>query len=537
MKLHPLFRKRSPGQALIIIIAAFIGMLLFMGLMLDLGQIFLAKAYLRRTADAASLAAAGQFREGVTPDKLVAAAQEVSHLNNIDPTDITVDTCLSSGDPELCITSGGVPRKLVRVSITMVYPLTFLSLININNVELTEVSTSEAASLDMVLVLDVSESMTWDHPKTDPLRDPSICNPGHALGDSCQPFYYVKKNAKDFVNQMLGPDPSVEQDRIAIVTFANGWQGGTLGTMLAPLGTNGWTRDRNEAVAYIESLTVYDPVEICVFPPTDPAKVIPCRYYKDSIVIPENFLGVSCPQKLLLGNQAVSACGTTNLGGGLFLAGNQFAVDKRLEALWVVIALTDGAVNSSFTIDSKMGGTSDDLVFPAIPQADIAAHLPFGFCPDGTWWTPAETGNWEDPNSAHRIWCQDEDAESFHAPITAADFDAADFTKVQANFVSCSARNPAAGCGGTRGQGAVIFSIGLGPSILGLDVDQSAPYGGYMLRYIAAVGDDGDPATDLCAGIGDYTQNCGNYYYAAAGANLSDVFEAIASRIFTRLTK
>jgi hypothetical protein len=30
--------------------------------------------------------------------------------------------------------------------------------------------------------------------------------------------------------------------------------------------------------------------------------------------------------------------------------------------------------------------------------------------------------------------------------------------------------------------------------------------------------------------------DCGNYYYAPTGAGLLRVFEAIASRIFTRLT-
>jgi hypothetical protein len=543
MNAPSMFHKRSRGQALIVIIAAFMGMLLFMGLMLDLGQLFLAKAYLRRTADAASLAAAGQFREGRTAADLIAAAEEVSHLNNIDPTRITVETCQTNpSDADLCVLSGGIPRKLVRVSIEMRYPLTFLALINIKFVDLTESSISEAASLDLVLVLDVSESMTWDYPTGDPLRDPSICNTGHDVGDSCMPFYYVKQNAKDFVDQILGPDPTIEQDRVAIVTFANGWQAGTLGTYLAPLGPggHGWTRDKGEALTYIENLTVYDPNEVCTVPaaaPTDPEKVSPCRYYMDSIVIPENFLGISCPQKILLGDEAVSACGTTNFGGGLFLAGNQFAVDKRLEALWVVVVLTDGAVNSTFTTDSKLGGATDDFVFPEIAQDDIAAHLPFGFCPDGTWWTPGESGDWSIVNSAHRMWCQDEDAESFHSPVTAIDYDAADFAHDQANFVACAARSPASGCNGIRGQGAVIFTIGLGNAILALDADQTAPYGGYLLRYVAAVGDDGDPDSDPCEGETDFSINCGNYYFSASGSGLAEVFDAIASRIFTRLTK
>ena len=60
-----------------------------------------------------------------------------------------------------------------------------------------------------------------------------------------------------------------------------------------------------------------------------------------------------------------------------------------------------------------------------------------------------------------------------------------------------------------------------------------------LLRYIAGIGDDGNPGTppasDPCelAGIGE---SCGNYYFSPTGAGLLEVFEAIASRIFTRIT-
>jgi hypothetical protein len=54
-------------------------------------------------------------------------------------------------------------------------------------------------------------------------------------------------------------------------------------------------------------------------------------------------------------------------------------------------------------------------------------------------------------------------------------------------------------------------------------------------RYIAAVGYDGDPTTDDCDGVGT-GNSCGNYYFAEEGFELEAVFEAIASRIFTRIT-
>jgi hypothetical protein len=60
-----------------------------------------------------------------------------------------------------------------------------------------------------------------------------------------------------------------------------------------------------------------------------------------------------------------------------------------------------------------------------------------------------------------------------------------------------------------------------------------------LLRYIAGAGDDNDPGTpparDPCNGVAK-GRDCGNYYYSPTGTGLIRVFEAIASRIFTRLT-
>jgi hypothetical protein len=88
----------------------------------------------------------------------------------------------------------------------------------------------------------------------------------------------------------------------------------------------------------------------------------------------------------------------------------------------------------------------------------------------------------------------------------------------------------------------VIFTIGLGD--LMIDSTACDPYyaglcdadlGEQLMRYIAAVGDDGDPATDPCAGKVKGI-DCGNYYFSPTGSGLLRVFEAIASRIFTRIT-
>jgi hypothetical protein len=78
------------------------------------------------------------------------------------------------------------------------------------------------------------------------------------------------------------------------------------------------------------------------------------------------------------------------------------------------------------------------------------------------------------------------------------------------------------------GEDMVIYSVALGAAAAQPEV----------LRYMANVGDEGDrdPATDLCNGI-PANQNCGNYYFAPTGAYLDQIFESIASRIFTKISR
>jgi hypothetical protein len=535
-------RIRSTGQALILIVMTFMGLLLFLGLMIDLGQIFLAKGYLRRAADAASLAAAAQFRENRTINEMELAAEEVSEMNGISPTSITVETCESTGgtDPSLCPKLlGKMPKKLVRVTIVMDYPLTFLSLLNIYTVKLTEVSISEAASMDVVLVIDTSESMAWDGTPGNGTggpsnQDPSVCN----VSNDCKPFRQVKDAALSFATSILNKVPGEEEDRLSIVTFATGWQAPPLGTQLM-LGGNGWTDDIGVAATAINSLMVYDPGTSWKYsdPDPNPLPIGVTRVYDDV----GNYQGMNClrtfiddPLHTYDKAGAISACSTTNIGGGLTVAGNQFATDKRPEALWVVVLLTDGMANATFPTNDDVGGGSppDEIIIPTsfpLNEDTLLDAFPLGLCPDGDWiGSDMEAG---------RSYCQDQDAETHHLAGSSM-YDADDFARDQARFVGCPAAlaSPATGCSPTKGQGAIIFSIGLGSSILYLDKDGSAPYAGSLLRFIAAVGDDGNPDTDQCALQPDYTKSCGNYFYASVGTELEKVFEAIYSRIFTRLT-
>jgi Flp pilus assembly protein TadG len=570
-------RMRSAGQALVLIVITFFGLVIFLGLMIDLGQIFLAKGYLRRAADAAALAAAAQYRENRTIAEMTAAAQEVARINGIDAATIQVQTCLEGNpgpDTSLCSPAGTMPKKLVRVTVDVDYPMTFLRLIDINEINLVESSVSEAASMDVVLVIDVGESMAWDidadedkNYDVDP-ANPAFCN----TDNSCLPFKNVKSAAMSFAAEILNKIPGKEEDRLSVVTFANGWEAGSQGT--SALWGSYWTDDLSVAQSVatgIPSLKVYEASQICplnndmacggpdpiaCYATVEDIPAGPCVYVGDQSDSPSgllnNFWGYNCARLWDIDTadgghwtgspEAMSACTTTNIGGGLRRAGEQFAFEKRLDALWVVVVLTDGAANATYALDQDLdplSGTNELVTDPAVMPLNpdlFVPNLPLGYCPDGTW-VGRGTGH---PN---RMFCQDGRVDTYHSLMTdPTEYDADDFARDQAKFVACAAAGtPNASCMGQRGQGAVIFTIGLGNEVTDL-VDENPvyadrkPYGAELLRYIAAIGDDGDADTDPCASVSDYKENCGNYFYAQESTDLERVFEMIYSRIFTRLT-
>ena len=512
-------------------------LLAFVGLTVDVGQLYIHMGSLRKAVDAGALAAAAQFREGRNADQLAASAEEIMQLNGIDPTTVVVETCESSpGDEELCVTPR---RKLVRVTGEMDAPTSFLTVIGIHSFHIASSAISEAASMDVVLVIDISESMANDSglcdgddddgdgvaddgrsatacvglpavPAAGPgsrwdnyYADPSKCNPS----DRCHPFEEVKSAAINFIDRVLDLPVNEESDRLAIVTFSNGWEPGSdqKGTRLVP---PGWMSNRNSAENAVRNLKVYQP-EVC------PSAIGSCRHYDTPIVNPgdpenpsDNYLGFGCPTYTNPGEgnpSDPSSCTTTNIGGGLLEAGNLLGDpdEMRDDALWVVVLLTDGAANAT--------------------TADPADGFPFGYCPESTWAPP---------------FCRDRSSATRHSSGNAA-YDADDFSRDMADFVGCDDEDPADDCSQT-GQNAAIFTIGLGNQVVQLTTGDPIPHGVSLLRYIAAVGDDGDPATDLCAGLYDNMSEfqtwCGNYYFEAQGNQLNRVFEDIASRMFTRIT-
>ncbi len=509
------------GQVFIIIAAAFLVLDPFVGFAVDVGLTFIAYGKLARAVDSAALAAAAQFREGRTVAEMEDTAENAMTVNGVTFTDIDIELCdyeapIEDRDPQLCTEPHH--KKLVRVTVSADISLAFLRVVGFDSINLTSTAISEAASMDVVLVIDISESMAWDAPSGDPMRDPSACNAADPSGTDgfpgeCHPFEEVKNAASEFVLRILDKEESEEEDRLAIVTFGNGWSSDPdMGTFYR---TTEWTRDSAAALTIIENLTIFEP-EPCLWddgsdrqpfgacirydppdPPTDPPTL-------------SVFNQVSC---LSCGRSGdLSGLTSTNIGGGLLFAGNMFADETREDALWVVILLTDGMANAT-TPDE-----ADDIT-------DYGTY-PMGYCPN----------DWDVP------LCQDENVLTRHADTDISNYDADDYARDMADFVGCYPVDQADACGDQGGQGAVIFTIGLGNGVLDTVHEVNGkPYGTTLLRYIAAVGDDGDAYTDPCLPYnedeGDWQEWCGNYYFSPEGDQLSEVFQDIASRVFTRLNR
>jgi Flp pilus assembly protein TadG len=486
--------RKENGQVLILVALAFIGLLAIIGLAVDAGALFIGMGHLRRGVDSAALAAAAQFREGRNINDLTASAQEFFQLNQGVPTvtAVTVETCATT--PSLCPTG---KKKYVRVTAQAEVQFSFLPVIGISKMTISSSAVAEAASLDVVLVIDTSDSMAYEtnwnggtckydadgNPRS--YDDLNLCINQCNGSNSCQPFKDVKNAAKSFINDLNTP-----YDRVAVVDFS---QQTILDLKLQS--------DKNVAKTAIDNLKVSDALTP----------------------------GVGTCTWTEMGDDP-SGCTNTSIGGGLMAAASAFtdpvgginAVHE--ESLWVAILLTDGAANAS-------------IPNPADPSI---VNI---YCPPTTW---------DDlPNTP---FCRDASADTRHSLLRGSSYgydpglyDADDFARDMADLVGCSAdaADAAPLCHdslsyGTNqgGQGALIFTIGLGEDNMIKNPYGDPQAGEKLLRYAANVGYDGnpDPSTDQCKNIAP-GHSCGNYYFSPTSSELSGIFEDIASRIFTRLTQ
>ena len=478
------------GQAIVIVAGALVGIIGIMGLMIDVGILFIDSSRLKRSVDAAAVSAALQYREGYTDAELSDAATDFVQLNEGNATNIIVEVCNADStlhQPDLCppvTVPPTPPKKVVRVTASKFIDFGFLPVLGIDGTTITTNAIGEAASVDLVFVIDASESMAYetDASKLNPADygseadykaaydalaatqdDPAACN----TADDCEPFRSIKDVAIDFVDTLYFP-----YDRVSVVTFDREAHSFPSGTGFAPwiVDANGDGVARDEVISIIDNLNVYQP-DPCNSP--NPAVGTCLGYDGDG-----NFQFIGCIPWELSGRVDPTSCTSSNIGGGLKLAGNSFAQTPiREDSLWVVILLAGGPANAT----------------------DAITGFPMGSCPSAYWDQP---------------YCRDDEASDRHTSGNSL-YDGDDFARDMADFVT----DP------ESGQGAIVFSIGLGEKI-----NNDRIRGG---------SGDADIAEQLliyaAEGAGG-TSNVGVYYNAPGQAELREAFRKIAENIATRIT-
>jgi hypothetical protein len=167
-----LIRRGQTGQAIVILALGFIGLVGFVGITTDVSLMFVRYSTLRRAVDAAAIAAAGQIREDRNLGDVGMAARQFIEFHNLNPRRVLVDTCETvrfidvdpdedgiQPDPDLCTPDR---QKLVRVTAEIDSPTVFLRLLLPDEwatFELRASAISQTAALDIVMILDASESM------------------------------------------------------------------------------------------------------------------------------------------------------------------------------------------------------------------------------------------------------------------------------------------------------------------------------------------------------------------------------------------
>jgi hypothetical protein len=501
-------RLHERGQAMLLIAVGMIGIVAFVGLAIDAGIVFAQVGHLRRGVDAAALSAANQIREGISTTDIRNSAKEIILLNmpgTDTDLDVQVDTCITDDTIEGCNES--FARKLARVEANLNIGLSFLPIVGWEELTITADAISETASVDLVLVLDNSTSMAYDTAGMatpgGPITDGELAACNLLTGDltnGCQPFEDVRAAAHTLVDRMY-----LDYDRVAVVAFSRfaGVVSGTPGT-----DTEAPDHDADLHLTSTESSidTALDAIE--VYPNISAPDICPNWTYRfDSN--PDDPRG----------------CMRTNIAAGIGVAGHELQTNGREDAVWVVVILSDGVGNAAYQIP---------VDFSSLTAGEVSWYCPQNY--------------WREDQTDNRVgdeylspWCTDGDPyNGYTHPTLPGDPDPEDMTRYYADWLGCYPSEYGNDCS-IDGLGAIIFSIGLGDALTNLNGGigvQDEDYGEQVLRYIARVGYDGDPDADSnsdpCWNTGT-GESCGNYYYSPDGSDLTDIFNEIADKIFTRL--
>jgi len=612
--LKPLLQGEKRGQALVLLAVAFFALLAFLGLVTDVGSIYISYTSLQRAIDAAAVAAANNIKNPQTSlterkQKITEAAREMLTIHRITGvSDLQVYLC--SDDPKpakfaaMCPASGQSPRKLAYIEATQDSPVYFLQIFGVRSFPLHASAVGETAAVDLVLVFDTSESMGKDTAGYNPNDfNPATCN----SNNNCYPFRQAKDAAAVLVENLFDG-----YDQVGIVTFdyqahqlpivgttllstdlgdKNNPQPGTvqyairyginlhddLATMkvkwaiyespwgdkrnynpIYPEDRDGDGKDAdagkpcvdqyvNLAGSSLDTSTIQPDQwadadnglsgssHVAAGDPCDSDTIIDAIDWNADGVYSQTYgigdatipVGYDNPNSIPPSFESSSLLSTCS-GCGLRAARELLAGGGRAGAVWVIVYLSDGIANLS-----DMPATN----------SDIDSDFIYGFCgndPAIAFW-PDYCIDWNNPPNTGR-YCIDNNANecpptppALPTPIppfpgvivghttTSGPYSVEDYAFDMADRAGLLfSTNPSE----LSGDDIVMFSVGLG----------AASAGETLLRYIANIGDDGSRGNDPCASIVTM-QNCGNYYYAPTGAYLSQIFENIAGRIFTKISR
>jgi hypothetical protein len=333
--------KRERGQSIVLVAVSMIALIAVIGLATDAAMIYKTKQDLQRAVDSAALAGAYKL-----PQKAVAiqATSEFMRLHGYNINPCGVDPLLGPCDktnPYLDISfPNEAVQKIVHVEASTNAAYFFLRILGFNKMTVSAVGEGEAAPLDVYLILDLSESMTYDtYNKGAPSSYPSGICTGHnpwqwqsdcvaqycnwAKGDPgaippvppkdsnriCDPFdKSIKPAAKFFIDQL-----DARYDRVGLVTYS------ITGTQVIPLSSN-----FNAVKIAIDSLNAFDRQE---------KNTSDCPHYNGG--------SPDCSKQ-------------TNIGDGINVAHNKIALPYdpvtktgggRSDSIWSMILLTDGKAN------------------------------------------------------------------------------------------------------------------------------------------------------------------------------------------------
>ncbi|MBS3752964.1 MAG: VWA domain-containing protein, partial [Anaerolineales bacterium] len=354
-------RLRERGQAVVITAVAFMAILAFMGLVTDVGTLYLNFTRLKRALDSAAVAAANNIKDssiGTAQRKsnIQKAAREMLSFNEIeDISTMEVYTCTDSSIPtefdDVCPDPGEKQRKLAWVQATQNSPLYFLRLFGINNIPITTHSIGEAATLDVVIVIDTSESMGSNTPSYGGDFDPDAdCNDPGDPYYPCQPLNKAKVAAKLMVDKFFDG-----YDRVAVVNYdvrahyIDPDCPGSIDTVCA----DGVVLDPkiSKVKDAIDAIRLHDDIDHNEVMGGNPAA-------GDINPLDGNNDGT-------LGDSLVTTC----TGCGIRLAGNILKNQGRIDSVWIIVFLSDGATNMTDLPPSELD-----------PSSPVPATYPNGFC-------------------------------------------------------------------------------------------------------------------------------------------------------------